>query len=118
MIYLKAFITGGAICALSQAVIDKTRLTPARILSFYVVLGVFLTAVGAYGPFAEWAGCGATVPILGFGYTMANGVREAVAGSGLAGAFSGGVTAASSGIAAAVVFSFLAAMLFRSGDKS
>ena len=118
MIYFKAFLTGGAICAVSQILIDKTRLTPARILSFYVVLGVFLTAVGVYGPFARWAGCGATVPIIGFGYTVANGVREAVAESGLAGIFSGGVTAASSGIAAAVVLSFIAALLFRSGDKS
>ena len=79
MIYLKAFIVGGLICAVSQVLIDRTRLTPARILSGYVVLGVILTAAGIYEPLVKWAGCGATVPILGFGYTMAKGVKTAVA---------------------------------------
>jgi len=118
MIYLKAFLVGGAICAVSQILIDRTRLTPARILSSYVVAGLVLTAVGIYEPFAKWAGCGATVPILGFGYTMAKGTAEAVAQRGLLGAFTGGVTAAAGGIAAAVTLSFLAALLFRPGDRS
>ena len=118
MIYLKAFLVGGAICAVSQILIDRTRPTPARILSSYVVAGLVLTAVGVYEPFAKWAGCGATVPILGFGYTMAKGTAEAVAQRGLPGAFTGGVTAAAGGIAAAVALSFLAALLFRPGDRS
>ena len=117
MIYLKAFLVGGVICALSQVLIDRTRLTPARILSGYVALGVFLTAVGLYGPLVKWAGAGATVPILGFGYTMANGVKEAVAQSGIVGVFTGGLKAAAGGIAAAVGFSFLAALIVDSGDK-
>ena len=118
MIYLKAFIVGGLICAVSQVLIDRTRLTPARILSGYVVLGVILTAVGIYEPLVKWAGCGATVPILGFGYTMAKGVKTAVAEMGLAGAIGGGLGAAAAGIAAAVGLSFCAALIFRSGDKS
>ncbi len=117
MIFVKAFLVGGAICAVSQILIDKTRLTPARILSFYVVLGVFLTAVGVYGPLVKWAGCGAATPILGFGYTMAEGVREAVARDGFTGALSGGLSAASAGIASAVALSFLASLVFRGGDK-
>ncbi|MBQ7625145.1 MAG: SpoVA/SpoVAEb family sporulation membrane protein [Clostridia bacterium] len=117
MIFIKAFLVGGAICALSQILIDKTRLTPARILSFYAVLGVVLTAAGVYGPFVEWAGCGATVPILGFGYTMAQGAREAVGTVGFTGALSGGLSAASAGIAAAVTLSFLASLVFRGGNK-
>ena len=117
MIFLKAFLVGGIICALSQILIDKTRLTPARILSLYVVSGVLLTAVGVYEPLVKWAGCGATVPILGFGYTMATGVREAVNQTGFLGALTGGLTASSAGIAAAVTLSFLAALFFRGGDK-
>ena len=118
MMYLKAFLVGGVICALSQVLIDRTRLTPARILSAYVVLGVILTGVGLWGPLGEWAGCGATVPLLGFGYTMAEGVKKAVAESGLLGAFTGGLTATAGGIAAAVGFSLLAAFLFKPGDRS
>ena len=117
MMYAKAFLVGGAICAISQILIDRTKLTPARILSSYVILGVFLTAIGAYKPFAEWAGCGATVPILGFGYTMANGVREAVENQGFLGAFSGGISAAAAGVSLAVALSFLCSFVFRGGDR-
>lgn len=115
---LKAFFVGGAICALSQVLIDRTRLTPARILSAYVVLGVVLGGLGLWKPVVEFAGCGATVPLLGFGYTMAEGVKKAVAESGLLGAFTGGLTAAAGGIAAAVTLSLLAALVFSPGDRS
>lgn len=118
MMRLKAFLVGGAICALSQVLIDRTRLTPARILSAYVVLGVVLGGLGLWKPVAEFAGCGATVPLLGFGYTMAEGVKKAVAESGLLGAFTGGLTAAAGGIAAAVTLSLLAALVFSPGDRS
>ena len=118
MMLLKAFLVGGAICALSQVLIDRTRLTPARILSAYVVLGVVLGALGLWKPVAEFAGCGATVPLLGFGYTMAEGVKRAVAEQGLLGAFTGGLTAAAGGIAAAVTLSLLAALVFSPGDRS
>ncbi len=118
MMLLKAFLVGGAICALSQVLIDRTRLTPARILSAYVVLGVVLGGLGLWKPVAEFAGCGATVPLLGFGYTMAEGVKKAVAEQGLLGAFTGGLTAAAGGIAAAVTLSLLAALVFSPGDRS
>ena len=118
MMLLKAFFVGGAICVLSQVLIDRTRLTPARILSAYVVLGVVLGGLGLWKPVAEFAGCGATVPLLGFGYTMAEGVKKAVAESGLLGAFTGGLTAAAGGIAAAVTLSLLAALVFSPGDRS
>ena len=118
MIYLKAFLVGGVICALSQVLIDRTRLTPARILSAYVVLGVALTGVGLYGPLVDWAGCGATVPLLGFGYAMAEGVKQAVAEQGVLGALTGGLTATAGGISAAVGLSLLAAALFSAGDRS
>ena len=118
MMLLKAFLVGGAICALSQVLIDRTRLTPARILSAYVVLGVVLGGLGLWKPVAEFAGCGATVPLLGFGYTMAEGVKKAVAESGLLGAFTGGLTAAAGGIAAAVTLSLLASLVFSPGDRS
>lgn len=118
MMLLKAFFVGGAICALSQVLIDRTRLTPARILSAYVVLGVVLGGLGLWKPVAEFAGCGATVPLLGFGYTMAEGVKKAVAEHGLLGAFTGGLTAAAGGIAAAVTLSLLAALVFSPGDRS
>ena len=115
---LKAFFVGGAICALSQVLIDRTRLTPARILSAYVVLGVVLGGLGLWKPVVKFAGCGATVPLLGFGYTMAEGVKRAVAEQGLLGAFTGGLTAAAGGIAAAVTLSLLAALVFSPGDRS
>lgn len=118
MMLLKAFFVGGAICALSQVLIDRTRLTPARILSAYVVLGVVLGGLGLWKPVVEFAGCGATVPLLGFGYTMAEGVKRAVAEQGLLGAFTGGLTAAAGGIAAAVTLSLLAALVFSPGDRS
>lgn len=118
MMLLKAFLVGGAICALSQVLIDRTRLTPARILSAYVVLGVVLGGLGLWKPVVEFAGCGATVPLLGFGYTMAEGVKKAVAEQGLLGAFTGGLTAAAGGIAAAVTLSLLAALVFSPGDRS
>lgn len=118
MMLLKAFLVGGAICALSQVLIDRTRLTPARILSAYVVLGVVLGGLGLWKPVVNFAGCGATVPLLGFGYTMAEGVKKAVAESGLLGAFTGGLTAAAGGIAAAVTLSLLAALVFSPGDRS
>ena len=118
MIYLKAFLVGGLICAASQLLIDRTRLTPARILTSYVVLGLLLTAVGIYEPLVRWGGAGATVPLLGFGYAMANGVRDAVAEQGLLGALTGGLSAAAGGVSAAVALGLLAALLFRGGDRS
>lgn len=118
MMYLKAFLVGGLICALSQILIDRTKLTPARILSSYVVLGVILTGIGIYKPLVEWAGAGATVPLLGFGYAMAEGVKEAVAEQGILGALTGGLSATAGGVAAAVFFSLLAALLFSAGDRS
>ena len=118
MIYVKAFVVGGLLCALTQLLIDHTRLTPARILSGCVVLGVALSGAGLWGPVVEFAGAGATVPLLGFGHTMAEGVKTAVEEQGLLGAFTGGLTASAGGIAAAVFFSLLAAMLFQPGDRS
>ena len=115
--YLKTFLTGGAICAVGQILIDRTKLTPARILTFYVVAGVVLGAVGVYGPFAKWAGAGATIPLTGFGNTLAKGVREAVAEKGVLGAFTGGFAASSAGICAAVFFGYLVALIFKPKDK-
>lgn len=109
--YLKAFAVGGALCLIGQLLIDLTKLTPARILVGYVVAGVILSAIGVYGPLAEWAGCGATVPLTGFGHLLAEGVREAFAEKGAAGILTGGVTAAAGGITAAVVFAYLAAQI-------
>ena len=117
MEYLRAFFVGGAFCVLGQVLIDKTRLTPARILTGYGIAGVLLSAVGLYGPLARWAGAGATVPLLGFGHNLARGVREAVAEDGLLGALTGGLRASAAGIAAAVVFSTLAGLLFKIRDK-
>ncbi len=118
MEYLISFITGGIICAVSQILIDKTKLTPARILTLYVTLGVVLTAIGVYEPFVQWAGAGASVPILGFGYVLGKGVSEGVAQLGLLGAFTGGVKGAAGGIAAAVFFGYLVSVLFPPSDKS
>lgn len=118
MEYLRAFITGAIICGLAQILIDKTKLTPARILVGCVVLGVALTAVGLYQPLVDWGGAGATVPLLGFGYSLAKGVMAGLAESGFIGALTGGVTGAAGGIAAAVVFGFLAAVLFKPKSKS
>ena len=118
MDYLKAFLLGGALCAVGQILIDKTKLTPARILAAYVVCGVFLGAVGLYEPLVQWGGAGATVPLTGFGYNLAKGVREAVDAQGMRGALMGGVKAAAGGITAAVFFALLAALIFRPRDKS
>ena len=117
MMYIKAFLVGGVICAISQVLIDRTRLTPARILTSYVVAGVILTAIGVYEPLVKWAGCGATVPILGFGYTMAKGVKAAVAEQGFLGVLSGGITSCAAGLSAAIALSLLAAFLFKSSDR-
>ena len=109
---------GGALCVFGQLLIDYTKLTPARILTLYVVLGVVLGAVGVYQPLADWAGAGATVPLTGFGNLLAKGVKKAVAESGLLGAFTGGFTAAAGGICAAVFFGLIVALLFKPGDKN
>ena len=111
--YLRAFLVGGAFCAVGQVLIDYTRLTPARILVSYVVAGVILGGAGLYEPLVEFAGGGATVPLTGFGYLLADGVRKAVAEQGLLGVLTGGLTAASAGIAAAVFFGLLTALIFR-----
>ena len=116
--YGKAFLVGGLLCLIGQLLIDRTRLTPARILTGYVVAGVILGALGLYQPLADWAGAGATVPLTGFGNALATGVKKAVAEQGLLGAFTGGFTAASGGTAAAVFFGLLAALLFRPKDKN
>ena len=115
--YLKAFLVGGLLCAAVQILIDKTALTPARILSGCVTLGVILGAAGVYEPFAEWAGTGATVPLLGFGSILARGVRVAVAEKGALGILTGGLTASAGGIGAAMVFAFLTALVFRPREK-
>ena len=114
---LRAFLAGGALCAIGQLLIDRTGLTPARILTAYVVAGVVLGACGLYAPFAEWAGAGAAVPLTGFGNTLARGVREAVASDGLAGALSGALASASPGITAAIICGFLAAVLAKPKEK-
>lgn len=113
MIYLKAFLIGGAICALVQIIIDKTKLTPGRIMTGLVCTGTVLGALGVYKPFAEWAGCGATVPLLGFGNLLWEGMKEAIDKSGFLGLFEGGFTAGAVGISAALVFSFIAAVIFK-----
>ncbi|MBP3493177.1 MAG: stage V sporulation protein AE [Oscillospiraceae bacterium] len=117
MDYLNAFLCGGLLCAVGQIIIDKTKLTPARILTGYVVAGVFLQAVGIYQHLVDWGGAGATVPLTGFGYTLAKGVEKAVAEKGLIGAMTGGLSATAGGIAAAVVFALIAALLCKPGDK-
>ncbi len=112
-----AFLAGGALCLIGQVLIDYTKLTPARILVSYVVAGVILTAVGVYDPFVEFAGAGATVPLTGFGYSLAGGVKEAVSQYGIIGALSGGLTATSAGITAAVVFGYIMSLIFKSDSK-
>ena len=115
--FIKAFLVGGALCAIGEVLVLKTKLTPARILVGYVVAGVILSAVGLYAPLAEFAGAGATVPLTGFGYSLARGVAKAVAEKGLLGVITGGLTATAGGIAAAVVFGLLMAVLFRPKEK-
>ena len=118
MDYLKAFAVGGLFCVIGQLLIDKTKLTPARILVTYVVSGVILGAVGLYKPLAEWAGAGATVPLTGFGYSLAKGVKEAVTEKGFLGALTGGVTSTAGGIAAAIFLGVLVAFVFKPKPKS
>lgn len=115
---LWAFLVGGLICLIGQILIDYTKLTPARILVSYVVSGVILTAIGVYEPIVKFAGAGATVPLTGFGYSLALGVKEAIAKYGFMGIFAGGFTATSAGIAVAVVSGYLMALLFKPGDKT
>ncbi len=115
--YGKAFLVGGFLCLIGQVLIDYTRLTPARILTSYVVAGVLLGALGLYGPLSDWAGAGATVPLTGFGNAIAKGVREAVEEKGLLGVFSGEFTAASAGLGAAVTAGLVVSLLFRPKDK-
>ena len=116
--YLKAFVVGGAICAIGQVLIDYTKLTPARILVSFVVGGVILGGLGVYQPLIEFAGAGATVPLTGFGSLLAKGVKTAVQEKGLLGALPGGFTASSAGIGAAVFFGLLVALIFKPGDKA
>ncbi len=116
--YIKCFVVGGLLCVIAQVLIDKTMLTPARILTCYVVAGVVLGALGLYQPLVDWAGAGATIPLTGFGNTLAKGVKEAVAQKGLLGAFTGGFTSAAGGICAAIFFGYLVALVFRPGDKN
>ena len=118
MDYVKAFLVGGLLCLIGQVLMDKTKLTPARILVGYVVAGVILGAAGLYEPFAEFAGAGATVPLTGFGYTLVKGVREAVEADGFLGIFTGGLKAAAGGITMAIFAGLLAALLFLAKDKS
>ena len=118
MNYFWAFVVGGGICVIGQLLIDLTGLTPARILTGYVVAGVILSAVGLYGPLAEFAGCGATVPLLGFGHLLAQGVVKAVDEIGLPGVFTGGIGAAAGGITASLVFALLAALVGKSKDQN
>ena len=117
MDYLNAFLCGGILCAIGQILIDKTKLTPARILTGYVVAGVLLSALGLYEPIADWGGAGATVPLTGFGHALAKGVSKAVAEKGWLGVLTGGLTATAGGIAAAVVFGVLMALIFKPGEK-
>ena len=118
MDYLRAFLVGGLFCVVGQILIDKTKLTPARILVAYVVTGVVLGAVGLYKPLAEWAGAGATVPLTGFGYLLAKGVQEGVAQDGLLGAITGGVMSTAGGITAAIFLGVLVAFIFKPKPKS
>ena len=118
MDYVKAFLVGGLLCLVGQILIDKTKLTPARILVSYVVIGVFLGAVGVYEPLVEFAGAGATVPLTGFGNTLAKGVREAVDEKGFLGIVTGGLKAAAGGITAAITCGLLVSLIFKAKDKS
>ena len=115
--YLRAFLVGGILCVIAQILIDKTKLTPARILVIYVVAGVILGAIGLYQPIVDFGGAGATTPLTGFGYLIAKGIREAVEEKGLLGALTGALTAASGGIAAALVFGYLAALICKGKPK-
>ncbi len=115
---LYAFLVGGALCLIGQILIDYTKLTPARILVGYVVAGVFLTAIGVYGPLVDFAGAGATVPLTGFGYSLAKGVKKAVIDYGIIGALTGGLTATAGGITAAMFFGYIASFFSKPGKRS
>ena len=117
MEYLKAFLCGGLLCLIGQVLIDRTQLTPARILTGYVVAGVILGAVGVYQPIADWGGAGATVPLTGFGFSLAKGVQKAVAEKGWLGVLTGGLSGTAAGITAAVTLGILMALLCKPGDK-
>ena len=117
MDYLWCFLCGGILCLIGQVLIDLTKLTPARILTGYVVAGVILQALGLYQPLVDWGGAGATVPLTGFGYSLAKGVAKAVGEKGLLGVITGGLTATAGGIAAAVVFGLLMAVVFKPKEK-
>ena len=118
MDYIKAFAVGGILCVIGQILIDKTKLTPARILVSYVVIGVVLGALGVYKPLVEFAGAGATVPLTGFGYTLAKGVREAVQQDGFLGVLTGGLKSTAGGITAAITAGLLVSLIFKAKDKS
>ena len=118
MEYLKAFLVGGLLCLAGQVLMDKTKLTPARILVSYVVAGVFLGAIGIYKPLAEFAGAGATVPLTGFGYTLAKGVKEAIDQQGFLGIFTGGLKATAGGITIAVFAGLVVSLIFKAKDKA
>lgn len=118
MEYMKAFMVGGFFCFIGQLLIDKTKLTPARILVGYVVIGVILGAIGVYKPLAEFAGAGATVPLTGFGYTLSKGVKEAVQQDGFIGILTGGLRSTAGGITAAMVAGLIMSVLFKARDKS
>ncbi len=118
MDYVKAFLVGGTLCLIGQILIDKTKLTPARILVSYVVIGVVLGAIGLYQPLVDFAGAGATVPLTGFGNNLVKGVREAIAQDGFLGIFTGGLKAAAGGITAAIVAGLTASLIFKAKDKS
>ncbi|MBO5744605.1 MAG: SpoVA/SpoVAEb family sporulation membrane protein [Clostridia bacterium] len=115
--YISSFVVGGAFCIIAQILIDKTKLSPARILVGYVVAGVILSAIGVYGALAEFAGAGAGVPLTGFGHTLAEGVKEAVDEKGLIGALTGGLSAAAGGICAAMCLGFITGLLSKSRIK-
>ena len=116
--YVKAFLIGAVLCMIGQVLIDKTKLTPARILTLYVVAGVVLSALGWYAPLAEFAGCGATVPLLGFGHLLAKGVRTALAEEGAIGILTGGLTAAAAGITTSLVCGVVCSLVGRSHDQN
>lgn len=118
MMYLKAFIVGGLLCVIAQILIDKTKLTPGRIMVCYVVLGVALSAIGVYDAIVDFAGAGATVPLTGFGHSLVTGVKKAIAEKGVFGIISGGLTATASGITAVVLFSLIASLVFNSHRKN
>lgn len=118
MDFLKAFLIGGALCLIGQILIDKTKLTPARILVSYVVIGVLLGGIGIYEPLVKFAGAGATVPLTGFGYNLAKGVKEAINENGFIGVFTGGLKATAGGITAAIIAGIVVSLIFKPRDKN